>query len=219
MVDTTQPITEAKVAAENLSTAELRKLLDQRVQQENAETRKKKAEYEAGREVTIEYLIKKAQELASLKKSFLADAHQRMQKQAVSLKEYGLMRKNSQGGFQLVSNNDKFKVVYRTDKRPYFDERANEAETLLMEFLKDTIKKKDQTVYNIIVSLLARNKNGALEFSRIQKLYQYEESYSDPRWKEALRLLKESFNEGETLMQLNFYERAGVANEFKLIEI
>lgn len=196
--------TENKAASE-MSVAELEALLAQKKETETEEQKKKRAEYEAQRNRNVNVLSKNAIEVSELIVGFHKDAHDLLASMKHKLEEYGGIRANSKGGFTLYSDDKKFKIVYQYKSVSGYDERADKAEALLKDFLNDIIKKKDKGMHEIIMSLLERNGQGQLEYSRVQSLYKYENNYTDARWKEAIKLFKESFMVKGSKMNIYFH--------------
>ena len=44
------------------------------------------------------------------------------------------------------------------------------------------------------MGFLEKNQDGDLEYSDVMNLYKHENEFNDPRWKEGLKLIKESFS-------------------------
>lgn len=181
-------------AAHELSTAELEALVKSRKDNEQKRFAKEKAVYEAKRDTNVELVINQAIELFEILKSFKEDVHVMMDEQALHLADYGLIRGNSKGGFSITNSANTMRVIRRRDTEPVWDERSVKAIELIREFLGDTIKKRDVDVYEILMSFLQRNEKGELEYSRVMQLLSHEDKFDDPRWKEGLRLIKQSFS-------------------------
>lgn len=194
--------------AKDLSVEELEQMLAEKKKQQVENEKAARAKYVKERDALIINLSLVAMTMNKELEKFSLNAHEAMRQQRIKLDEYGGIRKNSKGGFQLMTEDGEYKIKYDYHGIADYDERANKAEELLKDFLQDTIKKKDKGLYNIIVSLLERNKAGQLEFSRISSLYKYENDYDDPRWREAIKLFKESFVVKGSKMQPRFYKRA-----------
>lgn len=177
-----------------LSTAELEELLATRKKAERAKAEKEKVEYEKGRDEMIQKVIVTAQCLYRELGEFKNFCHIEMDNQAVKLSEYGKLRSNSKGGFSVTDSEDTMRITRRRDTEPVWDERSTKAIELIKEFLGDAIKKRDVKMYEILMSFLERNANGDLEYNRVMDLYKHEDKFEDPRWKEGLRLIKESFS-------------------------
>ena len=178
----------------NLTTAELEALLKQKKKQETDKLAKEKEAYEKERDEKVNNIITTAKVLFKELGEFKAYCHIEMDKQAVKLAEYGKIRSNSKGGFSVTDTDDTMRVTRRRDTEPVWDERSTKAVELIKDFLGDAIKKRDTKMYDILMSFLERNANGDLEYSRVMDLYRHEDKFDDPRWKEGLRLIKESFS-------------------------
>lgn len=176
------------------TTAELEQMLKERKKQEALKAEKEKQAYENGRDEMIEKVILTAKTLFRELGEFKTFCHIEMDKQAVKLSEYGKIRSNSKGGFSVTDKNDTMRVTRRRDTEPVWDERSGKAVELIKEFLGDAIKKRDIKMYEILMSFLERNANGDLEYGRVMDLYKHEDKFDDPRWKEGLKLIKESFS-------------------------
>jgi hypothetical protein len=201
-------MTTAKKASE-MSTKELEALLNDKKKEEKARAIAEREGYVKNRDAMILNLVAQAKQINALLTKFSETAHLGMIKQKERLDAYGMIRANSKGGFQIMTEDQSFKIKYAYSAIGDYDERANKAEELLKDFLADMVKKPAKGPYKIIQSLLERNKAGQLEYSRISSLYKYEGDYDDPRWKEAIKLFKESFIVKGSKMQPMFYENKG----------
>jgi hypothetical protein len=179
---------------EQLSTAEIEKMLADRRKSESAKAEKEKKVYEQGRDEMVLKVITTAKVLFKELGEFKQFCHIEMDKQAVKLSEYGKLRSNSKGGFSVTDSDDTMRITRRRDTEPVWDERSTKAIELIKEFLGDAIKKRDVKMYEILMSFLERNANGDLEYNRVMDLYKHEDKFDDPRWKEGLKLIKESFS-------------------------
>jgi hypothetical protein len=117
-----------------------------------------------------------------------------MDKHSEKLAGYGKIRGNSKGGFSITNSDDTMRITRRRDTEPVWDERSTKAIELIKDFLSDTIKKRDLKLYEILIGFLERNEKGDLEYNRVMDLYKHEDKFDDPRWKEGLRLIKESYS-------------------------
>lgn len=179
---------------ENLSTAQLEELLKKKKKEEATTLAKEKEAYEKRRDEVITNIITTAKTLFKELGEFKAYCHIEMDKQAEQLAGYGKIRSNSKGGFSITNADDTMRVTRRRDTEPVWDERSTKAVELIKDFLGDAIKKRDTKMYDILMSFLERNEKGDLEYSRVMDLYHHEDKFDDPRWKEGLRLIKESFS-------------------------
>lgn len=177
-----------------LTTAELEQMLANRKKAERAKEEKEKAKYEEDRDQMVEKVLLTASALFRELGEFKTYCHIEMDKQAVKLSEYGKVRSNSKGGFSVTNSDDTMRITRRRDTEPVWDERSGKAVELIKEFLGDAIKKRDTKMHDILMSFLERNANGDLEYGRVMDLYKHEDKFDDPRWKEGLKLIKESFS-------------------------
>ncbi len=177
-----------------LSASELKELLAKKEKQE-AEQRQKEIEaYEKERDEMIMKFVKRAEAFHYALQEFKKECHEAMDRQAEKLSEYGKMRSNSKGGFSITTKDGMLRITRIRSVEPYWDERSTKAVELIKDFLYDTVKKKDKKLFEILMSFIEKNKNGDLEYNKVMSLIQHEDKYNDPRWKEGLQLIKESFN-------------------------
>jgi hypothetical protein len=168
--------------------------LAKRKKAEKDKEEKEKATYEKDRDEMVFKVLTTAKALFKELGEFKTFCHIEMDKQAVKLSEYGKLRSNSKGGFSVTDTEDTMRVTRRRDTEPVWDERSGKAVELIKDFLGDAIKKRDVKMYEILMSFLERNAQGELEYNRVMDLYKHEDKFDDPRWKEGLKLIKESFS-------------------------
>lgn len=178
----------------DMTTQELEQMLKERKKAEQAELAKKKKEYESKRDSTVNNCVEAAMKINEILQEFKSEVHQLMDEQATILSEYGMIRSTSKGGFTITNSDNTMQLKRRRDTEPAWDERSTKAIELIKDFLGDAIKKRDTKMYEILMSFLQRNEKGELEYSRVMDLYSHEDKFDDPRWKEGLRLIKESFS-------------------------
>jgi hypothetical protein len=186
--------TTASKSVDDMTAEELEQLLAKKKQAARMRQEKERKAYEAKRDETVSEIMQRAIELQGELEQFKAMCHASMEEQAIALREYGGLRSNSKGGFSITDATGTLRVTRRRDTEPSWDERSTKAVELIKDFLSDTIKKKDIDLYEILMSFLEKNENGDLEYARVMNLWQHEERYGDPRWKEGLKLIKESYN-------------------------
>jgi len=180
---------------------------------------KERAAFESTLEETTSQMVGKALELAKMLEKFYKQTTDDLNAMRDILNEYGMIKGNSKGGFHLKTKDGKYKVVYRFKTLCDWDVRADKAEDLLKDFLKDVVLKRDVDSYELLMALLEKNKFGNLEFSRIQSLYSQVDRFEDPRWKEAIRLFQESFVTTGSKMSLEFYKRADESGKWEPISL
>lgn len=202
---------------DQMTTEELKALLSEREKSEKIRLKKERETLEADVQESLDMMFKKA-EVACLA---LSDLLTSCAKQSITLRDrlnnYGLIKSNSKGGFHIKDKNRKLVFAYRTDCE--YDFRAGKAEGLLKDFLTDFVKKRDLKMYNVVSALLERNKEGNLEYSRIQSLYKLENEFDDPRWKEAIRLFRESFKPSGSSIMPQFYKKDETTGKWKIVAL
>lgn len=158
------------------------------------EKEKAKAQYEKQRDRSIKQITGRARSLSELLKEFKAVISAEMESQHQALTEYGEIRSNSKGGFSITSSCGTMRVSRTRDTVPFWDERGIKAVSILKDVLEEIGKKRDKDLYNILMSFLAKNDKGELEYSRVLILEQHRNAFADdPRWIPALDLLLESY--------------------------
>lgn len=176
------------------SIEELEAMLKERKEAQRKKREKEKAKYEKERDQKVNTLIAEASDLCSQLEAFKKKCHTEMQDQHVKLTDYGMIRKNSQGGFSITHSNEQYRVVRRRDTTPQWDERGEKAIMLIKEFLHDSVKKRDKDMFEVLMTFLERNKAGDLEYSKVMDLLAHRNKFSDERWSEGLELLEQSFS-------------------------
>jgi len=177
-----------------LSIEELEKMLADKKKQEFENREKEIEQYELIREKEIKELMDRAYVLHVALSEFKEECHTKLQAQHDRLTEYGKIRSNSKGGFSITSKDGSRRITRFRNTEPYWDERSTKAVDLIKEFLFDTVKKRDKKVFEILISFIEKNNDGDLQYARVMNLVQHENKYDDPRWKEGLALIKESYN-------------------------
>ena len=192
---------------EQMSTEELQAYLAERKKEETERKSKERNEYEKEKDFKTSRMVRRALKLNSIMLNFYTDCTTTLDGLRDKLNAYGEIKSNSKGGFHLKTKDGSGKIVYKYSTLCDWDERSVKAEDLLKDFLSDVVKKKNKEHFELIMGLLEKNKEGKLEYSRMQTLYSREHLFTDARWVEAIRLFKESFRPISSKMRLEFYKR------------
>lgn len=176
------------------STEELEAALKKRKAAEAKKLAEEKEKYENERDEAVQKMISNAAIINNHLIKFKNELHKLFNDYEKKLQEYGKMNKQSKGGFSLISADGQMKATRIRSTEPHWDERSTKAVQLIKEFLGDTVKKRDKKLFEILLSFIEKNKNGDLEYNKVMSLIQHEDKYNDERWKEGLRLIKESYN-------------------------
>lgn len=203
---------------EQMSTQDLEKLLAKKKAEEAQKRADAKAQYETQRDKAVKYMITQAVEINTVLTAFKKEMNERFDEYERILNEYGGIRSNSKGGFQILSSDNTLKAVRRRNTEPVWDERSEKAIALIADFLRDTVKKKDVKIFDILLSFIQKNKKGDLEYSKVMNLLSHKDKYDDPRWVEGLQLLQESYSTQMRAFGFEFYEK-GTDDKWQKIEI
>ena len=201
----------------NASAEELQKALAVKQKEERQRKLEAKASYEKQRDENIMEMINDALVVSSQTEKFKKLMHSTFDYQKELLDKYsGGLRKNSKGGFSLVHSSGNYKIVRSLKSQPKWDERADEAVALINEFLEAKLKRTKH--YQIIHTLLEKNKAGELSYPMVMRLIEIKDSYEDPRWVRAMELLIESFERVYSGYGYEFYTKSKDGS-FEKIEI
>lgn len=170
--------------------ADIEKELAEARQKAVDEANKKRQNYESIRETTVKGLCSKALELSKSIKSFKNEAFNDMNTLAEILREYSERHASGKGNFRIQFGD--FRVNYKKQGKPTFDERSHIAEGFIKDFIASKFQ-EDPDTFDLINSLLER-KNGEFDINLIQKLYKMESRFDNENWKKGIELMKESYS-------------------------
>lgn len=201
-----------------LSSSELEDLLAKKKQQEAKEQERQRVAYETERDNDMSELVALALEIETKSQLLKQLTHSKMEKHQEKLNNYGKIRSNSKGGFSLVHTDKTIRIKRRRDTQPTWDERSTKALELIHAFLYDTVKKRDKDVFEMLIGFLVKNKKGDLDYASVMNLLNHETRFDDTRWKEGLRLLKQSYSSYLKGYQYDF-EKQNIDGKFEKIEL
>ena len=204
---------------DQLSNEELEQVIAHRKKAEKAKAEKERKDYEESRDDDAIYLFQATSALAENMKVIKNECHEILQKHQEKLNEYGSIRSNSKGGFSMVSTDKKIKIRRRRDTQPSWDERSTKALELIHAFLNDFVKKREQKMFEILMGFLVKNKKGDLEYSSVMNLLPHEDKFDDNRWKEGLRLIKQSYSSYLKGYQYDFEFLNETTGKYEKIEL
>lgn len=207
------------VNVNELSSKELEALLASKKAEERAMREAERKEYETDRDNLIVHVMESAKKTSLLLAAFKQQLHKDFNIQEEKLNSYGLMRGNSKGGFALTTNDGKYRVKRVRNTQPQWDERSTKALGLIGEFLRDTVKKKDQKLFEILYSFIQKNDKGDLEYAKVMHLLSHKDKYTDERWEEGLQLIQESYSVQLRGFGYEFYEKNETTGKFDKVEI
>lgn len=190
---------------------DLTKLSDEQFEAEQKrrqEEKQKKAEeqrkaYEDLKTETVVSLCNIAKGLNEQLAQFKSHAFESLQTIYTLLQEYSSRHADGKGSFKLEHGN--YRVSYSRQGKATFDERADQAEKHIIDFVNGKFA-DDLDTKDLIMSLLERKK-GDLDVNLIQKLYAMENRFNDDNWKKGIALLKESYQYNHSKDYVRFEER------------
>lgn len=200
--------------AQTLSTADLRAELEKREAKEREAKEQSKVAYESMKEDVVMSLVAIAQETHDRVKEFKQHSFDSMNALYALLLEYSERYADGKGNFTVEFGD--CKVEYRRQGIASFDEKADQAERHIVDFVTKRFE-NDEDTKDLIMSLLER-KNGQLDVLLIQKLYTMEKRFDDLNWKKGIELLKESYQYNHSKDYVRFFKRS-TQGEWKSINL
>lgn len=194
---------------ENMSSAQLEQLLEQKREQERRAVEVRRKAYEGLRADFVNRIGAQTREVVFTVRGFYDTVVGETKAFREVMAEYGDIRRSDQMSYTVQEGN--FRLEVKSNKVKRFDERADAAAARLIEFLKawigDREKGRDDPMYQLAMTLLERNKNGDLDYKSISKLYDLEAQFGSTEYSEIMRLFKESNVVEDTATNFYFHER------------
>ena len=191
-----------------MSAEERKAFIEELNKQEQQEQTNRRDAYETMRKDFVNEVKDKAINLVEVVKQFRDWLDVEAKAFRDVMREYGHLRKDEQMSFTLMEGD--FKLEVRSNKVKSFDERADIAAERLMEYLKKYIsgsaKGADDPMYQLAMSSLERNRQGALDYKSISKLYELEDRF-DEEYKSIMELFRESNVVQDTAINYYFWKR------------
>ncbi|WP_312296850.1 DUF3164 family protein [Chryseobacterium sp.] len=203
---------------DELTADQMQDILNHKRKLQNEKQEKERRDYEQERDNDMGELIALATEIQTKAALLKELTHTKMEKHQEKLNNYGMIRSNSKGGFSLMHSNKTVRIKRRRDTQPIWDERSTKALELIQAFLYDTVKKRDKDLFEMLIGFLVKNKKGDLDYASVMNLLSHETRFDDPRWKEGLRLLKQSYSNFLKGYQYDF-EKQNTEGKFERIEL
>lgn len=201
-----------------LSTEELDQLLQERQKAIKAEKAKREKAYLSAKNQLVNELVHNAQGLNEILREFKEKSFERLKEHYERMKEFGDVRSNNKGNFQLKSDDGEFKVEFSNQVIKEFDERAEMAAEHLNEFLASHVKKRSEADYNMIKGFIEK-KNDKFDVSLVGRLFQMEDNYDNPSWKKAIELFKASYVEVDSAQYIRFFQRNAQNDQFETVNL
>lgn len=194
-------MTQVKNQIEDISIDELKSILAKKEAEESNKKAIARKAYEELKDNTIRELVPAAQKLSEQLSQFKQRAFSDMDALYEILCSYSKRHADGKGNFS-VEVASGMKITYKRQESGFFDERSQQAEKHIIDFVNSYYRDHDRTK-ELITSLLERKK-GSLDIRLVQKLYSMETAFDDKNWHEGIRLLKESWQPSETRSYITF---------------
>lgn len=190
-------------AINNLTEEELEAALALKRAAKAEEREKKRTQLEALKTDVLKSISNGALKLHESIKAFKNSAFESMTSYYDLLQDYSDRMRDGKGNFTI--ENDSFRIKFRNQTVRGFDERADQAEKHIIDFVNYQWQ-GDESTRELIMSLLER-KAGALDIDNVQKLYKLEDKFDNENWIRGLQLLKESYTTTNTKSYIQIEER------------
>jgi len=176
-----------------MSSEELDALMAEVSRQKNAQAESRRANYESLRKDLMNDVSYRLMEVVD----DVTDFHDWLEGEVKAfsgvMREYGQTKNEDQISFTLIEGD--FKMEVKGNRVKGFDERADIAAERLIEYLRRYMEKSskgtEDPMYQLAMTLLERNKQGALDYKSISKLYELEPKF-DAEYGEIMKLFRES---------------------------
>ena len=148
---------------DQLTDEEVQQVIDYRKKAEQKKQEKERKDYEDEKDADLAKFLELAQEIHEKQTEFKNLCHQRFEHHQQKLNQYGKIKSNSKGGFQMMSTDLKVKGRRRRDTVPSWDERSQKGLELVHAFLYDTVKKRDKVMFEMLIKFLIKNQKGEFD--------------------------------------------------------
>ncbi|HEY9117727.1 MAG TPA: DUF3164 family protein [Roseivirga sp.] len=189
-----------------LTAAELKELLKETQRKEIAAKAKKEAKYQETKNQLVNELVHKALGIQEILIEFKGQGFDQLGAHYELMKEFGEVKSNHKGNFQLKSTDGEYKVEFSNHMIKEFDERAEMAAQHLEEFLLTHVKKKDTEMYEYIKGVTEKN-NDKFDINLVGRLFKMEDKFDHPSWKKAIDLFRASYVEVDSAQYIRFFKR------------
>lgn len=203
----------------DLTPEELQKVIDHKKDLDRKKQEKERKDYEDLKDKDLLHFRDLAMQINKLQKEFKELCHQRFEFHQTELNNYGKIKSNSKGGFQMISTDLAVKGIRRRDTTPTWDERAQKGLELIHAFLYDTVKKRDKVMFEMLIKFLIKNQKGDLDYPSVMNLLSFESEFTDERWLEGCRLLKEGYSTYFKSYQYNIEVLDEASGKYEKIEL
>lgn len=193
---------ETMVNINELSTAELEALIEQRKRKDLEIKNKKREDYQKLREEVVSNMIQEASGLSNQLKNFKTKVFSQLETMYSLLQEHSDRHADGKGNFTLETEDRLMQVAFRRQDNTRFDERATQAEKHILDFL--TSQFGDNAPTSKLIRKLLERKKGQLEKDEVLKLISMKDDFDNENWRKGIDLLQESIVPGDTRFYAQF---------------
>lgn len=210
---------ENQVDLSAMSTDQLEALLKQKKAEEKQALKTKQRAYEASRHEYVCNAVNFFNEYNKNLKEFkelVFEQGKQLYDQMFDV--YGKEAKETKS-FSLESNDGLKKVEIEFHERIEFDERAVIHIATLKQVFRDKFQNRNQKMYNMLETLLVKNKAGDYDPRLLTKLNKHRDDIDDARFSEALDNLANCHKVAGTSKYIRAYERRELDGAWEVINI
>lgn len=189
-----------------LTTAELTALLQQKQAEETAKRVKAREAYESLRDADVKRMVLEAQGLHDALGKFKMEAFNDIGTLYEMLQEHSARHAGGKGNVTLDSSDGQFRIAFKRQDQTRFDERSTQAEAHIMDFLLEEYPEGSNT--SKMIRLMLERKKGELDKNNVLKLMAMKDDFDNANWKKGLELLQESIVPDHTRFYAEFYFRS-----------
>lgn len=211
--------TDIREQLKGLSAEERLQLIQDLQKEENKKREQETKKYLESKEILITSLMMHAIDLNYTLKQFKQGAFSDMEQFYETMKEHGDVKRDGKGYFTLKSQDGRFKITFDNTTIREFDERADMAAKHMDNFLQEMIKKKDQATYELVKSLMEKNKEGSFDVRNIGKLFHIEKKFDHPEWNKAIELFREAYTESGSAKYIRFFIQNPTTGKFEALSL
>jgi hypothetical protein len=159
------------------------------------------------KEELVEGKIKKALKLSEQLREFKAECAEGIDSYLANLGKAAKVKEKWKGNISIKSFDESMVIDRAMNDRIEFNENLQLAKAQIDTWLKSRMAGLDTNLEKIVLQAFNVDKRGRINTAAILKLLQLE--ISDPEWKKAMTLLKESVTVSSTKMYIRFKIKTG----------
>lgn len=202
--------------ADQLTTEELKALLDKRTADEAEKRAESRRNYETLRDETVTHMVNGANALKDALKTFKSQVWSDVATLYKMLQEHSNRHADGKGTVTLETSDGLFRVIYKRHDNTRFDERATQAEKHILDFLTEEFSDTNDPKAKLVRKLLERKK-GRVDKDNVLLLIGMKDDFNSPHWHKGIELYIESIVPAETRYYATFEMRFAEGEEWNPI--